>query len=314
MKSKKTKVIIIAISLLAITAIVLFIAVKGKTPENNLTDSTEIATSTPADSQTVPDISDTSELSQESKSSPKTTEDISEDKSDASGSNKESTTKKPSAPTSAKPASLSSKDEIVAYYVSAHNLAKSTAKTAYKAKGGAVNYKGVMEVNNSKTLEKLGKSLFNQFAGIEEENLTFTGRKEIIANAPAKTVAKCALKASNVKKASCVDKGSYYEVTVYLNCDEQHPEINPHLGSGMTGTVFNIIESDEIESYVKHIPNEGLLIKYVNCWFKAKIDKKTGRLLETYQEYPCYLCFEKALGISDIRVGLQLIEEWSFTY
>lgn len=315
----KKNIVRILSALLCLSVVALTVSCSdNNTPDSTQPDGTQQSTEASGNAQQsdTPDVTqnDTTDSSEESSSDVDSTETGSEGNisgTEAVSEEKPSDTNE--ATTASKPSVPSTKEEIVALYVKAHNLSKSAAKTATKTKGGAYNYKNIMEVKGSEKLEDIGSKLIQKYAKVEDVNEVYSG-KDVFANSPAKGSAKCNLPVNKVKKAVCNDKGSYYEVTIELAFTESNPEVNPKLGSNVTGTLFNILEKDEIESYVKILPHEGPDLRYYDCNLKARIDKQTGNLLYVYNDYPCLLYFEHAIGIKGISVGLQFIEEWSFTY
>ena len=116
------------------------------------------------------------------------------------------------------------------------------------------------------------------------------------------------LQPSTVLKATCVDKGSTYEI--YLKLKE---EKNPRAGSGVAA-VCDVIEPHEVAD--KNIPFiKKFEASYYNCEIKATIDKETGRMIHTYYSTPVVLDITaNLLGTHEAKVGFTFIKDYTITY
>lgn len=202
----------------------------------------------------------------------------------------------------------STNEEIAELFRTANKNAKTKAKKATLTYKYAGNYKEVVEAG---MLSSIGELLMGSL--LKEEPDLNEVYNEDLANVipPAKTA--CNLKASDIKKAACTDKGTYYFVTILLN-----PDTNPKAGYG-SGSICSIITVEQIEEPLGNYKVEAsdVLCEYDGAYCEVKIDKKTGNLIEYYFDLPMYLSLTaKAPIIPSVsaKVGLEFKERWTIAY
>lgn len=202
----------------------------------------------------------------------------------------------------------SSKEEIVAYYKTAFDLVKSSAKGVTHTVSDASNNPPVVEAGK---LSSIAGTLMNTFLKTSEPNETMAA-----SELPPKGVMKSALDPSFVGAAECNDAGDFYEIYIRLDCTETDPDVNPPAGGGKAGTLVDVIESSQVEEAA------GSMIKFTNLknsYFetsvKAKIEKSTGHLVEAVFTCPSYMSFDKVtaaiLSVENARLGLTYTETFT---
>lgn len=204
------------------------------------------------------------------------------------------------------------KKEAVKLYVDANKKAKSKAKSATLTYRNATNYKDVMETGAfSDIAQFLMKSLLKEEKNLKEVHTANASKAIPPANAASN------LKVADVEKATRADKGSYYLVTILMK-----PETNPKQGYG-TGSICTVItEKDIVDATKDFVVVSDIKGEYDGAYCEAKIDKKTGNLIELYTRMPLYLTVSvKPRGqILDFvnpftgKVGLQFEERWTIAY
>lgn len=198
-------------------------------------------------------------------------------------------------------------EEIVALFNQSANKIKTDATKVVK------NYEKRV-VNEDKVdlpdaLEDTGRDMIKKFMGDDTEPIIYDTKEEIRNEyiVPDQNyVSK--LQPSTVLKATCVDKGSTYEI--YLKLKE---EKNPRAGSGVAA-VCDVIEPHEVAD--KNIPFiKKFEASYYNCEIKATIDKETGRMIHTYYSTPVVLDITaNLLGTHEAKVGFTFIKDYTITY
>lgn len=218
------------------------------------------------------------------------TTDVADGKADA--------TEKPGAPTAVA--------DIVALFNESANKIKTDAVKVVK------NYEK-RTVNEDKVslpagLESSAESLMKSFMGDDTEPIVYSTKEDIRNEyiVPGQSyVSK--LQPSTVVKATCVDKGSTYEI--YLKLKDQ---TNPTAGNGV-GAVCDVIETHEVAqkaSFVKRFDTT-----YYNCEIKATIDKATGRMTHTNYKTPVVLNMTvNMFGTHEGSVGFTFEKDYSITY
>lgn len=211
---------------------------------------------------------------------------------------KADTTEKPGAPTAVA--------DIVALFNESANKIKTDAVKVVK------NYEK-RTVNEDKLelpsgLENTARDLMTKYMGDDTEPIVYSTKEEIRNEyiVPEQSyVSK--LQPSTVVKATCVDKGSTYEI--YLKLKDQ---TNPTAGNGV-GAVCDVIEVHEVAEKVSFVKRFDTL--YYNCEVKATIDKATGKMIHTNYKTPVVLDITVNLfGTHDAAVGFTFEKDYSITY
>ncbi|HOD02514.1 MAG TPA: hypothetical protein PKN28_04230 [Clostridiales bacterium] len=201
----------------------------------------------------------------------------------------------------------STKAEIASLYKAANNKARTKAKKATLTYKNAENYKDVVEAGY---LSSIGSFLMNTF--LKEEADLNEIHTDDIANAIPPANVTCNLKESDINKATCSDKGTYYFVTILLK-----PDKNPKAGYG-SGSICSIITPDQITQATEgYIEVSNIICQYDGAYCEAEIDKKTGNLTKLYIRLPMYLSLTAKAPIIpavDGKVGLQFEEKWTIVY
>lgn len=208
-----------------------------------------------------------------------------------------------------------SKEEIVALYVSAYNKIAAEASKATKTYDYTSNYNNILKIGNNSTLASLAESLMGKFMVENTEAVDFA-----VADVPPIGMANSPLTAADVANATCVDNGATYTVTITSTGTDANPEINPPAGGGSAGKIGQLIESTAITDAVGGaIKFEGLALKYSDCTVTATIDKATGRITDLYFRMPGVLHFDKVTAavvvtVNDCDIGLLGEQRWTITY
>lgn len=198
-------------------------------------------------------------------------------------------------------------EEIVKMFNTSANKIKTDAVKVVK------NYEKRV-VNEDKlifpeAIEKTGRDMIKTFMADDTEPIVYDTKEEIRNEyiVPDQDyVSK--LQPATVQTATCVDKGSTYEI--YFKLKEER---NPHAGSGVAA-VCDVIEPHEVTE--KNLPFiKRFEASYYNCEIKATIDKKTGRMIHTYYSTPVVLDMTLNLfGTHDVQAGFTFIKDYTITY
>lgn len=218
------------------------------------------------------------------------------------------TTTKKSTTTKKADLTPSTKEEIADFYKKANKNAKAKAKSATKTYSNATNYNDVVEAGN---LSFVASKIMGFFL---KEN---TNLNEVHTDDVAKVIppanATCNLKVSDIDKATCTDKGTYYLVTLLLK-----PDKNPKAGYG-SGSICSVLTPEQISGPAAEwgVTVSDIVCDYDGAYCEAQIDKKTGNLLNLYLKLPMYLSMT-AKGAFDLggnaKVGLQFEDKWTIAY
>ena len=159
-----------------------------------------------------------------------------------------------------------------------------------------------------KSLESTADTLIDTFMKDDTEPIVYSTREEIQNEylVPNQSyVSK--VKASDVEKAVCTDKGNEYVIYIKLK-DEK----NPVTGKGV-GSVCDIIEASEVAdkaSFIKEFTTE-----YSDCDVEVTIDKATGRVTHSRYKTPLLLSVTVDMfGTHNAAVGLTFIKDYTITY
>lgn len=200
---------------------------------------------------------------------------------------------------------LSTDKQKLDYFLQSFNNVKKNAKSTTLVWKKDSNYKDIADVplKLSSTLA----ALLDQFLVEEEPKTVYTG-KDITENFPPKGGAECRLKASDIKAFKFEEKGNYYEVTIVVK-----DSVNTQAGESI-GAIASVLTTQQITDPIKKIPVLNTLVdpkcEYENGTVVAKIEKKTGNLVEYYTSVPLVLTFDSLSA----HVGLQFEERWEIAY
>ncbi len=233
-------------------------------------------------------------------------------KTEEKNTEKETTTKK-------KDSKPSTKKEIIEYYNKAVNKVKSSAKSVVRTYDNSTNYKGIVEAGG---LSKIGKLLMDTFLKENHDKVVYSGKSEIVANFPVKGQSTSNINEAAVKDAKCVDKGNYYEITLTANCSDSNPDVNPSLGGGKVGKMFNILVVSDITDATDKagalLELEGIKYSYMGGEIVARIDKNSGEMTYLYTKLPMVLSFGKAralaIVVKNAAIGLQFENKWEINW
>lgn len=197
-------------------------------------------------------------------------------------------------------------EEIVKLFNTSANKIKTDAKKVVK------NYEkrtvNEEQLKMPENLEATGREMMKKFMSDDTEPIVYETREDIRNEyiVPDQDyVSK--LTAATVVKATCVDKGSTYEI--YIKLKDQK---NPSAGNGV-GAVCDVIEGYEIAEKVSMMKKFDTY--YSNCEIKATIDKATGRMVHTNYKTPVLLDLTiNFLGTHDVSVGYTFEKDYTISY
>lgn len=159
-----------------------------------------------------------------------------------------------------------------------------------------------------KSLESTADTLIDTFMKDDTEPIVYSTREEIQNEylVPNQSyVSK--VKASDVEKAVCTDKGDEYVIYIKLK-DEK----NPVTGKGV-GSVCDIIEAEEVADKVSFI--KEFTTEYYDCDVEVTIDKATGRVTHSRYKAPLLLSVTVDMfGTHNAVVGLTFVKDYTITY
>ena len=159
-----------------------------------------------------------------------------------------------------------------------------------------------------KSLESTADTLIDTFMKDDTEPIVYSTREEIQNEylVPNQSyVSK--VKASDVEKAVCTDKGDEYVIYIKLK-DEK----NPVTGKGV-GSVCDIIEAEEVADKVSFI--KEFTTEYYDCDVEVTIDKATGRVTHSRYKAPLLLSVTVDMfGTHNAAVGLTFVKDYTITY
>ena len=159
-----------------------------------------------------------------------------------------------------------------------------------------------------KALESTAETMIDTFMKDDTEPIVYATREEIKTEyiVPNQSyVSK--LKASDVEKATCTDKGNEYVIYIKLK-----DETNPIAGKGV-GSVCDVIETAEVAEKASFI--EKFTTDYYDCDVEVTIDKATGRVTHARYKTPLVLSVTvNMFGTHDAAIGLTFIKDYTITY
>ena len=223
-----------------------------------------------------------------------------------SADNTDQTTPENNETTDADAPSAMTTEEIVRLFNTSANKIKTDAKKVVK------NYEkrtvNEEQLKMPENLEATGREMMKKFMSDDTEPIVYDTKEDIRNEyiVPDQDyVSK--LTPATVVKATCVDKGSTYEI--YIKLKDQK---NPTAGNGV-GAVCDVIEGYEISEKVSMIQKFDTY--YSNCEIKATIDKATGRMIHSNYTTPVLLDLTiNFLGTHDVSVGYTFEKDYTITY
>ncbi len=198
----------------------------------------------------------------------------------------------------------STKAEIVKLYCDAYNK-MAEAKSITRTYDYTSNYNNIVNVNGNETLKGIAQTLMTQFMVENKEPLTVTLSE--IAPVGSTTIN---IDPNLISKATCTDKGTYYEVVIYSNGTDSKYEIDSAPITGSAGSFAPLLRADDVSGAAGSlIKFEGLHSWYATATATAKIDKATGRMTDLEFKSPCILHFDQVTAafvvkIQNCEVGL----------
>ncbi len=207
------------------------------------------------------------------------------------------------------------KEEIIAYYVTAYNKIATEAKTCTRTYDYTSQYNNIIEINNNSTLEKLAKTLMDQYMK-EDTSAVVKSASDL----PPVGVTTLSISPNQISKATCEDKGTYFEVKLYSNGSDGNWEVDAQPGSGSAGVIGPLLRSEDVSGAAgAFIKFDGLHSWYGTASVTAKIDKATGHITDFDFLTPSVLHFDKVTAavvvkVSNCNLGLLFHQKWTVAY
>ena len=167
-----------------------------------------------------------------------------------------------SSSTSSKP---STKNDIVAYYNSAINNAKKSAKNIVLAEVQTSNYDNLFYVSMSGIPTDSYKEML--------ESHSYPNSEYDVSLLPPSGI-KCGINPSKVSSATITESGNNYVVAITLNAQS-----SAYRGDGGIGSAVNILTESELKESVG-INVSNVNIAYDGAYVTAVVNKSTGRLVK----------------------------------
>ena len=208
--------------------------------------------------------------------------------------------------TEAEKAAPQTVEEIVEYFNTTANKIKPTAKKVVK------NYeKRIIDEDRlvfPESLESTARSMISSFMKDDNDPIVYETREDITNEfiVPDQSyVSK--LKPEYVEKATCVDKGNQYVITLELK-DQK----NPTAGVGV-GAVCDVIEANEVAEGASFV--EKFETTYSDCKIVATIDKATDRVVHIQYSTPLLLEMRvNFFGTHDVALAVTFVKDFTITY
>lgn len=231
---------------------------------------------------------------------------IAEEATEAVAADEEISTTTAEETTAAEESAPQTVEEIVEYFNASANKIKPTAQKVVK------NYeKRIIDEDRlvfPESLESTARSMIASFMKDDNDPIVYETREDITNEfiVPGQDyVSK--LKAEYVEKATCVDKGSQYVMTLELN-DQK----NPTAGVGI-GAVCDVIEANEVAEGASFV--EKFETTYSDCKIVATIDKATERVVHIQYSTPLLLEMRVNLfGTHDVALAVTFVKDFTITY
>lgn len=199
---------------------------------------------------------------------------------------------------------LETTEEILTYFNKNANRVKTEATKVIKH----YEDREVKEIVAPRALQSTAESMVTAFMKDDTEAVEYTTREEINENfqVPKQSYVS-RLTLNDIKSASCVDKGDYYEITITVN-----PATNPTAGSGV-GAAFDVIEAEEVEGKSDMV--EDFSTQYTDCTVVAKFDKATNRMTHANYMIPTKLMLTvNFLGTHNASIDMSFEKDYSIYY
>lgn len=196
------------------------------------------------------------------------------------------------------------KEDIAKLYCSAYNK-MAEAKAITRTYDYTSNYNNIVNVNNNDTLKGIAQTLMTQFMVENTDPLAVT----VADIAPVGTT-NLNIDPNLLSKATCEDKGNYYEVVLYSKGTDDNYEVDSAPVTGSAGSFAPLLRADDVSGAAGSlIKFEGLHSWYATATATAKIDKATGRMTDLEFKSPCILHFDQVTAafvvkIQNCEVGL----------
>lgn len=207
------------------------------------------------------------------------------------------------------------KAEIVKLYCSAYNK-MAEAKTLKKVYDYTSNYNNILNIDGgNKILETTANTLMGMF--MKENTDQFDVK---VTDIPPVGIGTLDINPSLISKATCADKGTYYEVVIYSTGTDSKYEIDSAPGTGSAGSFAPLLRTEDVSGAAEgYIEFTGLHSWYATATATAKIDKATGRMTALELKTPCVLHFDtvsavKIVNVGACEVGLLFHQKFEATY
>ncbi len=209
--------------------------------------------------------------------------------------------------------SLSTKEEIVEYYKTAHAKVLSSASSVTKYYDNTLNYNDYLNINGNSTLEGIAQTLMSSFMTEDTTEYTYTG-SDIAANFPPSNSTVDGLTADIVSEATCVEDGDNYIITITIDSTEDNYDTGEK-----TGNLLNIVSEEAVTNAAGSLVTlSGLENRYIGGNVTATIEKSTGNMIALETDLPSYMCFDEAkvliISVQDVGIGLEYLQKWTIAY
>lgn len=208
----------------------------------------------------------------------------------------------------------STKDEIIAYYVTAYNKIGSDGGKITRTYDYTSNYNNILNINNNSTLESLANSLMNQFM-VESKDPLETS----FADLPPKGVSNLSISPSQISAATIKDNGTSYTVTLKSTGTDSNYEIDCQPGQGSAGVLGPLLRTEDVSSAAgSALSFDGLHAWYATASVTATIDKASGHITALDFQTPCILHFDQVkvvvLKVQNCDIGLLFQQKYTIAY
>jgi hypothetical protein len=195
-------------------------------------------------------------------------------------------------------------EEILKYFNTNANRVKTEAKKVVK------NYEDreIKKVVAPDALQSTAESMVKTFMADDTEPVEYATREDIIENfqVPRQNYVSC-LTINDIVEASCVDKGSYYEIKIMVKSED-----NPSVGKGV-GAAFDVIEPSEVEGKSDMV--EDFSTRYTDCTVVAKFDKTTNRMTSANYMIPTKLMLTvNFMCTHEASIDMSFEKDYTITY
>ena len=312
---KKSRIVLLAVSLLLVFALTACGTVRIEIPYDSVSglfggavpassDSTAVTETTAAPIETL----------QPTDSSTAPAESTTASTGESTTAGGDTTTAAPETTTQAKSGVPTTKEEIINLYVTGYNKIASDAKSVVRTYDYTSQYNNILEINNNATLEKLAQSLMGQFMKENTEEVPGDA-----SSLPPVGVTTLSISPSQIASATCTDKGDYYEVKLISTGTDDNWEVDPQPGQGSAGVIGPLLRSEDVSGAAgSALKFEGLHSWVGAATVTAKIDKATGHITEFDFLTPSVLHFDQVtvvlLKVANCNIGLLFHQIWKVTY